>query len=213
MEVIKMKRTIMLFMVVAVLAASSCFGIEVLSTGTTIGAGKCAVEGFYSSTSFQLADTSIIQFGPRLVYGVTPDLDAVCKVGMGSAGGERSSTIGGGLKYGFLKVSANDSVDLSGLINFESISANAYTMNNTTVGIVASKDFKNSLTLYGLANVIMTSAKVTGLPSSSGTGIQVGAGFKLQINTAAAVMSELSMYNVDNNTYATFVLGLQYILI
>jgi hypothetical protein len=199
-------------MAVAVLAASSCFGIEVLSPGTTIGAEKFAVEGFYSSTSFQLADTSIIQYGPRVVYGITADLDVICKIGMGTAMGLNSSTIGGGLKYAFLKVSANDSVDLSGLINFESVSANAYTMNNTSVGIVASKDFKNTYTIYGLANVIMTSAKVTGLPSSSGTGIQLGAGFKVQVDTKTALMSELSVYNVDSNSYATFVLGLQYMM-
>jgi hypothetical protein len=207
-----MKKTIILSLAVAALLASSCFGIEVLSTGTTIGAAKCAVEAFYSSTSFQLADTSIIQYGPRVVYGITGDLDVICKLGMGTVSGVRVSSMGGGLKYAFLKVSANDAVDLSGLINFESVSANAYTLNNTSVGIVASKDLKNTITVYGLANVIMTSAKVTGLPSSSGTGVQLGAGFKLQLNTSAALMSELSMYNVDNNTYSTFVLGLQYML-
>ena len=207
-----MKKTIILSLVVAAIVSSSCFGIEVLSTGTSIGAEKFAVEAFYSSTSFQLADTSIIQYGPRVVYGITGDLDVICKLGFGTAAGINSSTIGGGLKYAFLKVSANDPVDLSGLINFESVSGNEYTLGNTSVGIVASKDFLSNIVIYGLANVIMTSAKVTGLPSSSGTGVQIGAGFKTQIDTEKAFMGELSMYNVDNNTYATVALGLQFML-
>jgi hypothetical protein len=207
-----MKKTIILSLIVAALAASSCFGGEVLSTGTTIGVEKFAIEGFYSSTSFQLADTSVIQYGPRVVYGLTSDLDVICKLGMGSVAGVSLSTLGAGLKYGFLKVSANDSVDLSGLINFESVSANNYTLSNASVGIVASKDLKNNFTIYGLANLISTTAKVTGLPSSSGTGIQFGAGFKVQASPNTAFMSEISVYNVDSNSYATFAVGLQYMM-
>ena len=207
-----MKKTIILSLIVAVLVASSCFGIEVLSPGTTIGAEKFAMEGFYSSTSFQLADTSILQYGLRAVYGMTGDLDVLCKLGLGTAAGLNSSTIGAGIKYAFLKVSANDAVDLSGLINFESVSGNSYTLGNTSIGIVASKDLKNTITIYGLANVILTSAKFTGLPASSGTGLQIGVGFKQQINTATAFMGEMSMYNVDYNSYATVALGLQVML-
>jgi hypothetical protein len=207
-----MKKTIILSLVAATLVASSCFGIEVLSPGTTVGAGKFTVGGFYSSTSIQMADTSILQYGMRAIYGMTPDLDVIGKLGLGTAAGLNSSTIGAGIKYAFLKVSANDPVDLSGLINFESISGNTYTLGNTSIGIVASKDLKNLITIYGLANVILTSAKFTGLPSSSGTGLQVGAGFRLQINTETEFMSEISMYNVDSNSYATVAFGLQFML-
>lgn len=204
-----MKKVIILSLVVGTLAASACFGIEVLSPGTSIGAGKFGVEGFYSSTSIQLADTSILQYGLRAVYGVTPDLDVIGKLGLGTARGINSSTIGAGIKYAILKVAANDPVDLAGLLNVESVSGNAYTMGNTSIGVVVSKDLKNSITLYGLMNYILTSTKFTGLPSSSGTGVQIGAGFKEQINTELAFMGELSMYNVDMNSYATVALGLQ----
>jgi hypothetical protein len=207
-----MKKSIILSLVVAALVASSCFGIEVLSPGTTIGAEKFAMEGFYSSTSFQLADTSILQYGLRAVYGITGNLDVIAKLGLGTAAGLNSSTIGAGIKYALLKALDNDAVDLSGLINIESISANAYTMNNTSLGVVVSKDLKNTITLYGLANVIMTSAKFLSVPLSSGTGLQIGVGFKQQINTVTAFMGEISMYNVDYNSYATVAIGLQFML-
>jgi hypothetical protein len=208
-----MKRSIILSLVVATLVASSCFGIEVLSTGTTIGTSKCAIEGFYSSTSFQLANTSIIQYGPRVVYGLTDDMDLTGKLGLGTAAGLNSSTIGAGIKYALVKDTSDNAVNISGLVNFETVSANSYTMSNTSFGFVVSRDLKNSIILYGLANVILTSAKVTGVPSSSGTGLQIGGGIRGQINAQTSLMGEISLYNVDSNSYATVAFGMQYMIL
>ncbi len=206
-----MKRTIVFAILFATILIGSCYG-EVLTSGLSIGTGQFGIEGFYSSTNVTIADSTLTEFGPRVVYGLADDLDITGKLAMGSISNVSATTLGGGIKYTFLKIANQDPIDMAALANFESASAKDFTLSTTTFGIVGSKMVRTNLTLYGFANVAMLSTKVTGIPSSSGTGLQFGGGLKFQVNKKVSFAGELGMMNIDSNSYTTFSLGLQFLM-
>lgn len=207
-----MKRAMIVSVFVICLMASAGFG-DVLNVATPIGADKLAIQGFYSSTSIAIADSGLTEFGPKLIYGITPDLDIIGKFGIGSIAGNGATTIGMGMKYTFLSVSANNSFDLAGLINYESAAAKGVSMGHSSIGVIISKLINPGLTIYGVSNLIMSSVKVTDVPYSTGSGIQIGGGLKYEIDNRYSCMTELTIYGVDGQSYSTFSLGLQYGLI
>jgi hypothetical protein len=205
-----LKKIISLAIIVACFMSVVCYA-ETLQTARGIGTDKLAIQGFFSSTNLQVADSSLSQFGPKIIYGITEDFDVNGKIALGSVGATSATTLGGGVKYTFLKSASRDSVDIAATANFESTFVSGGSWSNTTFGVIISRYLRNNISVYGILNYIMLASKFSG-PSSTGAGLQFGGGLKFQVNRRLNFTGEISLYNVDWNAYTNFAVGGQYVL-
>ena len=185
---------------------------ENLMTALPIGKDNFAVQGFYSSTDISVAGSSFTQFGPRIIYGLTDNLDISGKLAMGSLAGVGASTIGIGAKYTVLKVMNGDPFDLAGVANIDSYSSNGYAAGSIGAGIEISKYLRNNFSAYGLMNFLQYSTKYTGTSASSDTALQWGGGVKYYINRRFSLFGEVSMFYAGSDSYTTFAVAMQYII-
>ncbi|MFH1710180.1 MAG: hypothetical protein ABH860_03820 [bacterium] len=204
-------KKILLSILIASLLVSTCYA-ENLMSALPIGMDNLAIQGFYSSTNVKALDSSLTQFGPRIIYGATEDLDLIGKLAMGSVAGVSSTTMGVGAKYTFLKMSAKDPIDMAGVFNYDSSSSKDYSTSTMGFGVEISKSLRNNFTVYGLLNVLQFSAKATGTASTSSSALQWGGGIKYSLNKTVSFMGELAMFTADNESYSTFSLALQYLM-
>jgi hypothetical protein len=198
------------FALIAVIAISTFASAEVLTTAKTIGEGNMAVQGFYTSNS--LAGDSASQFGPKIFYGVTKDIDIIGKLGMGSYGGVSASTLGVGGKMNFVKAEAKTGLDIGGYANYETVSITGVTLSTMGVGGIFSKEVKKDITLYGILGFTMLSYKVSGFPSVSSTALTFGGGIDFKVSKDLNLLAELTTFSADGGSYSTFALGGTYAL-
>jgi len=181
-------------------------------TALPIGKDNLAVQGFYSSTDINLASSSFTQFGPRIIYGLTDDLDISGKLAIGSLAGNSASTIGIGAKYTLMRVMKGDPFDLAGVANIDSYSGTGYAAGSLGVGLEISKYLRNNFSAYGLMNVLQYSTKYTGTSSSSDMALQWGGGVKYYINRKFSLFGEVSMFYAGSESYTTFAVAMQYMI-
>jgi opacity protein-like surface antigen len=205
-----LKKTVLLAVIVACFMSVICYA-ETLQTARGIGTDNLAIQGFYSSTNLQVADSSLSQFGPRIIYGITNDLDVNGKIAMGSVAGVSATTLGAGVKYTLLKSASSVPIDIAADANFESTFVTGGSWSNTSFGLIFSRYLRSNISAYGILNVVMLAAKFGG-PSSTGTGLQFGGGLKFQFNKSVCLLGELSLYTVDYNAYTNFAVGGQFLL-
>ena len=202
-------KKILLTALIAGLFVSAC-SAENLMSALPIGADKFAVQGFYSSINITALDSSLTQFGPRIIYGLTEDLDLIGKYAFGSAAGVSSTTIGAGAKYTLMTTTKETPMDLAGIVNYESSSLKDYSMSTMGFGLEISKLVRSNITIYGLINALQFSAKVTGAKAVSSSAVQFGGGIKYIMNKKISLLGELSSFTADSETYSTFSFALQY---
>lgn len=212
-----MKKTILVLSCL-IMFSGSCFAFGILTTGTTVGADKFAVQALYSSTPIKPVDGSITELGARVIYGATQDLDINAKYGMGTFAStdldvsESSSILAIGAKYAFLKISAKDPVDLAGIVELGSTSSKSFTWGMNTFGIVVSKPVRENLTIYGTLDIVMSTMKPKGYKEQSDSGSLIGGGVKFNVNKKIDVLGEITILNVASDQYQTFAIsGLYYL--
>jgi hypothetical protein len=181
-------------------------------TALPIGKDNFAVQGFYSSTDIKVAGSSFTQFGPRIIYGLTNDLDISGKLAVGSLAGTSASTIGIGAKYTLMRVMNGDPFDLAGVVNIDSYSSSGYAAGSIGAGVEISKYLRNNFSAYGLMNLLQYSTKYSGTSSSSDMSLQWGGGVKYFINKKFSLFGEVSMYYAGTEGYTTFAVAMQYII-
>jgi len=209
-----MKRSLLFAVLIAIISSPVCFGGSILTTGLPIGAEKLAVQGYYDSNS--VAGNSASQFGPKIIYGLTSDIDVMAKLGMGSFAGVSASSYGFGGKYTFLRVEEKDPMDVAGYINYETFSVTGYSFSTTSFGAIMSKYLRTNFTLYGILGVVSAgysykdaAGKTVSLSSSA---LQFGIGAKYDIRKGISFLGELTTFSADGNAYTTFSLGAQFMI-
>lgn len=207
-----MKKAFSLALIAVLLTSATCFG-EILNTAVPLGQDKLAIQGFYTSSSF--ADNNASQFGPKIIYGITPDFDVIGKLGMGSYAGVSASTLGIGCKYAFLKIKKGDSVDLSGYVNYETYSITSVSLYQLGFGAIISKEVRKNITLYGVLGITQLSYDYKDLGvkvSYSASALTFGGGARFEINKDLALLAEITTYSADGSSFSTVGLGGQYLL-
>lgn len=203
-----MKKTLIALLVLAAVS-SSCFAFGILTTATTVGQEKYAVQAQYSTVGFTTVGVngSLGGIGAKLSYGISNDLDVYGGIWSGSYVvsdfdiSEASSAVGAGLKYAFLKTADKDPIDLAGFIDMSSVTSKDLTWGMNTIGVSVSKMVKPQLTVYGIAAALLNNSKVKGFKSVSETDTEFGIGVKYELNKKFAVLGELDRFWFDSNIF------------
>jgi hypothetical protein len=204
-----------LFVVLLVLFAgllSSACSAEVLMTPAAIGKDNDAIQGYYSSTPIRLTDASIVIYGPKIIYGVTDDIDLIGKVGSVTYSGTGATEIGVAGKYTIPKSVWDVPYDVAAVLGYDSVSGKDINQSMGSIGLIASKYLKSDFTVYGAIYGVQTTNKFNGLKSASSNDFQWGFGAKYQFNKKLSALAELTLFTMASDSYQTFSMAIQYTL-
>ncbi len=203
-----MKKTL-LSVLIAGLLFSVC-SAEVLLVPSSMGKDNFAIQGYYSSTPVKLSDENITAYGPKIIYGVTDDIDMVGKVGSVTYSGTGATEIGIAGKYTIPKSLWNTPLDLAAILGYDSISGKDINQGTTSIGMIASRSLRNEFTIYGALYGMQNTNKFTGSKSANSNDCMWGFGAKYQFSKKLSALAELMLYTMASDSYQTFSMAVQY---
>jgi hypothetical protein len=185
-------------------------------TPAAMGTDNIAVQIFSSSTPIKLADSKMLMYGPKMIYGLTDDWDLIAKLGnvtTNLSGNDSSATdIGIAGKYTIprSKFKTPADVDLAAVIGYDLISGKDIDWTMTSVGLIGSKTLKTNLDVYAALYYMMNNNKFTGGRSENSNNSLWGLGAKYQFNKKFSGLMEIMNYLMSGDAYQTFSFAVQY---